>query len=112
MLLNQAIDKNGIYLVMLLQQVLDVIEFTDSDQLSSAIEQFNHHGVLRSDLLPFMSVVFEKAPEQLAKKLSAVGFNGDVQVAQVDNKLGEANFLVFDSLRFGLSTALEWSEAC
>ncbi|WP_295891474.1 hypothetical protein [uncultured Vibrio sp.] len=81
---------------MLLEEVVEIIELTDSDHLSQAMDLFNEHGFVQAQYLPFMNVVFETAPEQLAKKLSQIGFKGEVQVEK--NEDG-SDYVIFDAKR-------------
>lgn len=89
---------------MLLEEVVEIIEFTDSDHLSQAMERFNEYGFVDAKLLPFMDIVFETAPEQLAKKLSQSGFNGQVRVEKNDDASG---FLIIDAGRTQLQDAIQ-----
>ncbi|WP_210441754.1 hypothetical protein [Vibrio crassostreae] len=79
---------------MLLEEVVEIIELTDSDHLSQAMELFNEHGFVDAEHLPFMTVVFETAPEHLAKKLSQIGFKGLVKVEKSEDATG---FMIFDA---------------
>ena len=79
---------------MLLEEVVEIIELTDSDHLSQAMELFNEHGFVDAEHLPFMTVVFETAPEHLAKKLSQIGFKGLVQVEKSEDATG---FMIVDA---------------
>ncbi|PMH76629.1 hypothetical protein [Vibrio cyclitrophicus] len=81
---------------MLLEEVVEIIELTDSDYLSHAMELFNEHGFVDAESLPFMNVVFETAPDQLAKKLSQIGFKGLVQVEKNEDASG---FTIIDADR-------------
>ncbi|PTP03872.1 hypothetical protein CWO17_12975 [Vibrio sp. 10N.286.45.A3] len=79
---------------MLLEEVVEIIELTDSDHLSQAMELFNEHGFFDAEHLPFMTVVFETAPEHLAKKLSQIGFKGLVKVEKSEDATG---FMIVDA---------------
>ena len=79
---------------MLLDEVVEIIELTDSDHLSQAMELFNEHGFVDAEHLPFMTVVFETAPEHLAKKLSQIGFKGLVKVEKSEDATG---FMIVDA---------------
>ncbi|PTP89785.1 hypothetical protein CWO04_03830 [Vibrio splendidus] len=81
---------------MLLEEVVEIIELTDSDHLSQAMELFNEHGFVDTESLPFMNVVFETAPDHLAKKLSQIGFKGLVQVEKNKDASG---FTIIDADR-------------
>ena len=85
---------------MLLEEVVEIIELTDSDHLPHAMDLFNEHGFVSAEHLPFMSVVFETAPEHLAKKLSQIGFKGLVQVEKSEDATG---FVIVDAERAQLS---------
>lgn len=45
---------------MLLEEVVEIIELTDSDHLSQAMELFNEHGFVDAESLPFMNVVLKQ----------------------------------------------------
>ncbi|MCF7505795.1 hypothetical protein [Vibrio sp. L3-7] len=81
---------------MLLEEVVEIIELTDSDHLSQAMELFNEHGFVDAESLPFMNVVFETAPDQLATKLSQIGFKGLVKVEKSEDASG---FIIVDAER-------------
>ncbi|WP_102313533.1 hypothetical protein BCV29_18330 [Vibrio cyclitrophicus] len=88
---------------MLLEEVVEIIELTDSDYLSHAMELFNEHGFVDAESLPFMNVVFETAPGQLAKKLAQVGFKGLVQVEK--STAAASGFIVVDAERIQLKNS-------
>ncbi|WP_375750497.1 hypothetical protein [Vibrio sp. HN007] len=67
---------------MLLEQALEIIEYTDSDQYEEAIDMFNQNHIINGSMLPFLNVIFEIAPEQLCKRLKSAGFTGDVSIAK------------------------------
>ncbi|MCJ2377378.1 hypothetical protein LNL84_11110 [Vibrio sp. ZSDZ34] len=96
---------------MLLEQVVEIIEFTDSDHLSNAMESFNEKGIVLDADFPFLPVVFDKAPSQLSARLSRIGFMGQLQIAEFTDQRGVMRHVVFDSNRIPLHEALQWSLA-
>ncbi|WP_299693147.1 hypothetical protein [uncultured Vibrio sp.] len=93
---------------MLLEEVVEIIELTDSDHLSQAMALFNEHGFVDTESLPFMNVVFETAPEQLAKKLSQIGFKGTVQVEKNEDASG---FIIVDAERVLLKDSAQQQDS-
>ena len=93
---------------MLLEEIVEIIEFTDTDHFSKSIDLFNEQGIIHDKELPFLNVVFDKAPQQLATKLSRTGFKGNVQIAKSEKTL---NYVVFDSARVSLTEAVQWDDA-
>ena len=93
---------------MLLEEVVEIIELTDSDHLSQAMELFNEHGFVHAEQLPFMKVVFDTAPEHLVKKLSQVGFKGKVEIVKAE---GASDYIVFDAARAESEGAINWSKS-
>ncbi|QIA63513.1 hypothetical protein GT360_08270 [Vibrio astriarenae] len=83
---------------MLLEQILEVIEFTDSDFLEEAMELCNRQGVVSSDHFPFFDCVFEQAPNELCARLSRLGFKGSLEVQKV-NFDGSERYAVVDTTR-------------
>ncbi|MDR9827809.1 hypothetical protein RCJ22_19600 [Vibrio sp. FNV 38] len=79
---------------MLLEQILEIIEYTDSDLLEDAMEIFNREGRVDSDVFPFLNCVFEQAPNELCARLSRLGFKGDLEVQRVELAQGHAYTLV------------------
>lgn len=92
---------------MRLEQVVEIIEFTDTDHLAHAMEVFNQHGFVSDALLPFLGVVFEQAPGQLCNKLSQVGFKGDVTLAVVDKATAESSYVVFNADQYSENEAID-----
>ncbi len=82
---------------MLLEQVLEVIEYTDTDHLAGALELYNDNGFVEAQALPFLNVVFDIAPSQLVSKLVAIGFKGQPTLAKDANA---DTYVVFDLERF------------
>ncbi|WP_139683588.1 hypothetical protein [Vibrio tasmaniensis] len=78
---------------MLLNEIVEVIELTDSDHLSEALEEFNLHGVVHSSHLPFLNVVYDNAKPNLLKKLGDIGFKGKVQYT----KLVSGDYIIFNA---------------
>ncbi|GLO61099.1 hypothetical protein MACH09_16070 [Vibrio sp. MACH09] len=93
---------------MQLKEANDIIELTDTDTLSHALEKFNSQGVISNELLPFLSVIFETAPEKLSNKLKQTGFKGNICIAKSRDAHEEVNYIVFDSERHNLETATLW----
>ncbi|MDN2481331.1 hypothetical protein [Vibrio agarivorans] len=94
---------------MLLEQILEVIEFTDSDLLEDAMSQCNKEGVVSSELFPFLNCVFEQAPNELCARLSRLGFKGQLTVEKVESKSG-VQFQIVDNLRQGINQATTTTE--
>ena len=84
---------------MLLERIAEIIELTDSDHLSKAMEIFNQSGSVSDEYLPFLNVVFEQAPELLVARLTQVGFKGTIVIAQVNHTEGHKNYVLYDSER-------------
>ena len=93
---------------MLLEEVVEIIELTDSDHLVQAMDLFNEHGFVHAEQLPFMKVVFDTAPEHLIKKLSQVGFKGKVEIVKAE---GVSDYIVFDADRAESEGAVNWSKS-
>lgn len=90
---------------MLLEEVVDIIEYTDSDQLSKALDIYNANGIVGSDAFPFLSIVFNKAPTQLASHLAGIGFKGDVSITK---SATSSLYAIFDKTRYQLTEAHDW----
>lgn len=91
---------------MQLKEAIAIIEFTNTDTLSKALEKFDKHGVISDELLPFLTVIIDKAPNQLLEKLQQIGFKGDIQLTKsLDNEL-EIQYVIFDSKRHNLDSAV------
>ncbi len=96
---------------MLLDRVVEIIEFTDSDHLSEALITFNEQGIVPDSKLPFLNIVFEKAPGQLCNRLSALGFKGQLDVLAVSLSTDLKQFVIFDTNRFNIEQAKQWFTA-
>lgn len=96
---------------MLLEEVVEIIELTDSDSLAQALEQFNQQGMISADMLPFMNVVFDKAPEQLCSRLVQSGFKGRPELTLVAEKVPSRSYVVFDAEQFSSVDAQNWLAA-
>lgn len=81
---------------MLLNEIVEIIELTDSDHLSEALDEFNQHGVVSANRLPFLNVVYDKAKPNLLKKLSSIGFKGELQCAKKHN----GDYIIFNANTF------------
>ncbi|WED24834.1 hypothetical protein L3Q72_18340 [Vibrio sp. JC009] len=89
--------------MMKLEEIVQIIELTDTDSFSEAIETFNCEGIIPDSALPFMNVVFDKAPAQLCAKLTDAGFKGEPVVVKSEKPTVTASYVVYDSLRYNLS---------
>ncbi|MEZ8166770.1 hypothetical protein AB4232_05570 [Vibrio sp. 10N.286.46.A8] len=78
---------------MLLNEIVEVIELTDSDYLSEALEEFNLHNVVHSNHLPFLNIVYDNAKPHLLKKLCSIGFKGQIQC----EKLISGDYIIFNA---------------
>ncbi|MGY5451609.1 hypothetical protein ACVFI8_11790 [Agarivorans sp. MS3-6] len=96
---------------MLLQEIVEIISFTDSDLLSETLESFNQHGIVTGDELPFLTIVYEQAPQYVIKKLTDVGFKGALQIVKLETSASHISYLVFDTARYTLAEAMQWFEA-
>ncbi|MGL6258709.1 hypothetical protein [Vibrio sp. WXL210] len=84
---------------MQLEQVLEIIEFTDSDLLETAMRRCNQEGLVSSEHFPFLDCVFEQAPNELCARLMRLGFKGDLEVrVQVDER-EYTQYLIVDTTR-------------
>lgn len=91
---------------MLLEQIVEIIEFTDSDYLAEAADIFNQTGTVSDEYLPFLSVVFEQAPEQLIARLVSVGFKGQVVITRIENAAEGTRYLLIDAERINVHESL------
>ncbi|MDN3681605.1 hypothetical protein QWZ04_14870 [Vibrio tapetis subsp. quintayensis] len=87
---------------MLLNDIVEIIEMTDTDHLSQAMDTFNAQGRVHSNSLPFLNVVYDKAGSLILEKLSSIGFKG---VAQYTKTL-EGDYIIFDANKFTAEEAL------
>ncbi|MEZ8105574.1 hypothetical protein DS893_17155 [Vibrionales bacterium C3R12] len=87
---------------MLLNDIVQIIEMTDTDHLSQAIDTFNEQGRIHSDHLPFLNVVYDKAGNLLLDKLNSIGFKGAPQYAKDLN----GDYVIFDANKFTSEEAL------
>ncbi|RTZ14930.1 hypothetical protein EJ063_13885 [Vibrio aquaticus] len=78
---------------MLLNEIAEIIEFTDTDHLSDAMETYNAEGLVHSNQLPFLSVVYEQADKLLLEKLARIGFKGNLQCLKTTN----GDYILFDA---------------
>ncbi|MGR5177282.1 hypothetical protein ACPV4B_20310 [Vibrio parahaemolyticus] len=92
---------------MRLEQVVEIIEFTDTDHLAHAMEVFNQHGFVSDALLPFLGIVFEQAPDQLCDKLNQIGFKGKVTLAMVDTSTAEPSYVIFNADQYNENEAID-----
>lgn len=84
---------------MQLEQVLEIIEFTDSDLLETAMQRCNQYGVVTSDHFPFLDCVFEQAPNELCARLMRLGFKGDLEVRVQVGERKDTQYVVVDTER-------------
>jgi len=96
---------------MLLEQIVEIIEFTDSDTLADALDKFNLHGIVASAALPYLDVIFDKAPIYLCTKLKQVGFKGTVDIVNLNTDRKGNCYAVYDSARYSHNEAQGWLEA-
>ncbi|KII77347.1 hypothetical protein [Vibrio renipiscarius] len=87
---------------MLLNDVIQIIEFTDTDHFSEAMDDFNAHGITHSNQLPFLNVVYDKAESALLEKFGKIGFKGNVQLV----KTAQGDYIVFDANQFDVEDVL------
>ncbi|ASI92013.1 hypothetical protein [Vibrio mediterranei] len=97
---------------MQLEQIEEIIEFTDTDHLSQAMEVFNEQGLVSQELLPFLNVVFDKAPEKLCHKLSRIGFKGQPAIISTSSACDSAvtQFFIFNASVLSVSDVLNQIE--
>ena len=84
---------------MQFEEVIEIIELTDSDTLSDAVESFNQNGKISDSSLPFLNVVFELAPDQLCNKLAEAGCKGKPAIIS-RQKQESKHFIIYDKSRF------------
>ena len=94
---------------MVLEEVIEIIEMTDTDLFSEALESFNEHGIISGASLPFLNVVYETAPNHLCDKLTLIGFKGIVNIQKVVNT-GSSEYVVYDSARHSIGDIRSWVE--
>ncbi|PWI33854.1 hypothetical protein DI392_06540 [Vibrio albus] len=87
-------------LFMRLEEIIQILEFTDTDTLEQALNDFNTHGFVEQALLPFMNVVFEQAPVQLCSKLEQVGFHGNPAIIRINPESQGGSYIVYDTTRY------------
>lgn len=95
---------------MLLQQAVEIIEYTNSDTLSESIDVFNQDGIVSSTKLPFMNTVFDNAPIQLIERLAESGFKGSIRLTEVITRQDVRGYVIFNSERFSLAEAVKWGQ--
>lgn len=93
---------------MLLEEVVQIIELTDTDNFAEALELFNRDGLVSADMLPFMKVVFAKAPHQLCDKLRECGFKGIPALASGAESSSEGSYVVYNAERYSEADAQQW----
>jgi len=96
---------------MLLEKLVEIIEFTDSDSLAEALTIFNQQGIIASSALPYLAVVFDNVPTQLCNKLKQVGFKGDIHIVNLNTDRKANCYAVYDSGHFSANEAQAWLEA-
>jgi hypothetical protein len=87
---------------MRLEEIIQILEFTDTDTLEQALNDFNAHGFVNGAVLPFMNVVLEQAPELVCHKLKQTGFHGKPKIAQIAPTSQERCYVVYDSARYSV----------
>ena len=96
---------------MLLEKIVEIIELTDTDTISEALETFNRCGIVSSAAFPYLDVIFDSAPKQLCSKFKQVGFKGVVDIIKVTSDGVGSCYAVYDSIRYSKSDAQSWLEA-
>lgn len=96
---------------MLLEQLIEIIEFTDSDSLADALQSFNEQGIIANSALPYLAVIFDNVPTQLCNKLKQVGFKGDIYIAVLNTDSKGKCYAVYNASRFSANEAQGWLEA-
>ncbi|KJY83570.1 hypothetical protein TW81_07265 [Vibrio galatheae] len=87
---------------MLLNDIAQIIEFTDSDHLSQAMDIFNQKGAVHSNQLPFLDVIYANASHLVMKKLTSIGFKGIAQCTQTRR----GDYIIFDANQLSREDAL------
>ncbi|MCQ1060328.1 hypothetical protein ACQKPX_14680 [Photobacterium sp. DNB23_23_1] len=95
---------------MLLEQAVEIIEYTDSDTLAQAMDVFNETGIVSGAKFPFLNTVFDNAPVELSERLGVVGFKGCINLAEVITRQDVRGYVIFDSERFSLAEAVKWGQ--
>lgn len=85
---------------MLLEEAVQIIDFTDTDSFAEAMDLFNQEGVISSSMLPYMKVVLDTAPAQLCTKLKSVGFKGKVELVRPHNSDSANDYVIYDAERY------------
>lgn len=93
---------------MLLEQIIEIIEHTDTDHFAEALNSFNEYGIISGSTLPFLNVVFEKADVPLCNKLKSIGFIGEIEVTSAKTNQDETEYVIYDSVRFSPTDAQKW----
>jgi len=96
---------------MLLEQLIEIIEFTDSDSLADALESFNEQGIIANSALPYLAIIFTNVPTQLCDKLKQVGFKGDICITALNTDSKGKCHAIYDACRFSVNDAQAWLEA-
>lgn len=96
---------------MLLEQLIEIIEFTDSDSFADALESFNEQGIIANSALPYLAIIFENVPTQLCDKLKQVGFKGEIHITTLNTDGKGKCQAVYDASRFSVNEAQAWLEA-
>lgn len=87
---------------MLLNEIAEIIEFTDTDNLSDAMDIFNAEGLVHSNQLPFLDVIYDKAEALLLEKLARIGFKGRPQCV----KTADGDYILFDEMKLSAQDVL------
>jgi hypothetical protein len=93
---------------MLLEQLIEIIEYTDTDHFAEALNRFNENGIISGSTLPFLNVVFEKADVPLCNKLKSIGFIGQIEVTSAKTNQDKTEYAIYDSARFSSTDAQKW----
>ncbi len=87
--------------------MIEIIEFTDTDNFSEALDIFNKNGIVFASMLPLLDVVFDLAPQQLCRKLKDIGFKGSIEVVKI-SKNHRSDYVIYDSQQLKISDVEHW----
>ncbi len=82
--------------MMRLEDIIQIIEFTDTDTLAEAMEIYNRNGMVQSALLPYMQVIIDQAAEPVCHRLKQTGFRGQPEILDISDGLS----VVYDLTRY------------
>ena len=93
---------------MLLEKIVEIIELTDTDSISEALETYNKCGVVSNVVFPYMDVIFDRAPKQLCSKFKQVGFKGMVNITKISTDSMENYYAVYNPIQHSKNDAQSW----